>query len=184
MKPLTSLLAAGALALVAGTTFVHAKIVRLDLEGMVTATDDAVLGTIVDRNVFRVDHPIDGPELYYTTLTVEGESLRTGQDRRVDVTFHGGFIDADNGVWNSEAPHASEIELGDEILVFSAWLDNLGGDVAANALYASHGGLYTTFEGSEGVVVQGRGEGYAIPQNVPVARLRTDIQRFAEAQQK
>lgn len=183
MKPLSLLLAASALALVAGN-HVQAKIVRVDLEGMVAATDDAVVGTIVDRQVFRVDHPIDGPELYYTTLTVEGESLRSGLDRRVDVTFPGGFIDADNGVWNSEAPHVDEIQLGRRVVVFSNWSDNLGGDVAAHALYASHGGIYTTFEGRQGVVVQGKGEGYAIPQNVTVEQLRVDIQQYAQAQQK
>jgi len=183
MKALTTLLAAGALALAVGQ-HVNAKILTLDLEAMVAATDDAVLGTIVDRTVIRVDHPIDGPELYYTTLTIQGESLRSGEERQVDVTFPGGFIDAENGAWNSEAPSVDDTVLGREVVVFSRWSDNLGGDVAANALYASHGGLYTTIDTREGKIVQGRGEGYAIPMNVTVSRLRDDITSFAQAQKK
>ena len=113
-----------------------------------------------------------------------GESLRSGEERQVDVTFPGGFIDAENGAWNSEAPSVDDTVLGREVVVFSRWSDNLGGDVAANALYASHGGLYTTIDTREGKIVQGRGEGYAIPMNVTVSRLRDDITSFAQAQKK
>jgi len=154
----------------------HAQIERLTLDQMVTATDDGVHGTIISRDVFRVDHPVDGPELYYTNMTIQGHSLKTGAETQVTVTFPGGWIDRENGVDNSEAPTANETRVGREIVAFHKWIDNMGGDVAGNALYASHGGLYTTFENRKGVtVIQGRGPGYAVERNVAVGVLRNQV---------
>ena len=51
-------------------------------------------------------------------------------------------------------------------MAFYKWSPNIGGDVAANALYCMHGGLYRTYEFRDRVVIQGRGEGYAIENNV------------------
>ena len=68
---------AGAAALLVAATLGTAQIERLDLGQMVSKADHAVFGTIVDRQVIRIDHPEDGPELYFTTLTIEGRSLRT-----------------------------------------------------------------------------------------------------------
>ena len=152
---------------------------------MVEKTDDAVVGEIIGKEVFRVDHPVDGPELYYTTLFIRGESLYSGQEKTASVTFPGGFIDENNGVYNSEAPSADEIRNGNVVVAFYKWSDNMGGDVAANALYASHGGLYTTFETSgQGTIVQGRGDGYAIAQNTTKTALKASIQQIRQAQRR
>ena len=40
--------------------------------------DGAVYGEITARTVFRVDDRVQGPELYFTTLTIEGRSLVDG----------------------------------------------------------------------------------------------------------
>ena len=45
------------------------------LDTIVDEMTGAVYGEITDRQVFRVDDPIDGPELYFTTLTIEGSSM-------------------------------------------------------------------------------------------------------------
>jgi hypothetical protein len=92
------------------------------------------------------------------------------------VTFPGGFVDEENGVHNSEAPSDDDIKIGNVVVAFYKWSDNMGGDVAANALYASHGGLYRTVDGPTGTVVLGRGEGYAIESNKSVEALATAIQ--------
>ncbi len=168
-------------ALVAAGSLASAQIERLDLPQMVAKTDNSLIGTIVGKEVIRIDHPIDGPELYYTTLTIQGTSLKDGKELTVDVTFPGGFIDEKQGVFNSEAPSADDIKSGNRVVAFYKWVENMGGDLAANALYASHGGLYRTFETrSQGVVVQGRGEGYAIPSNVTLTQLRQDVARLAK----
>jgi hypothetical protein len=152
-----------------------AQIERLDLGQMVARTDDAVRGRIVASEVIRIDHPTDGPELYYTHLTVEGTSLHDGRPVSTRVTFPGGFLTREQGVHNSEAPRADEIRIGNEVIVFYKWVENLGGDLAANALYASHGGIYQVAKARRGEVVLGKGDGYAIAANVALTDLRSQI---------
>jgi hypothetical protein len=174
----------GALALVAAGATGLAQIQRLTLDQMVQATDDAIVGTIVKSKVFRVDHPVDGPELYFTTLTIQGSSLSDGRDHYVDVTFAGGFIDEHEGVWNSEAPSADEIRIGNRVVAFYGWLDNMGGDVAGNALWASHGGLYQVAGGATQPVVLGKGAGYAVSSNWELAKLDQEITRLTKLLEK
>jgi hypothetical protein len=143
---------------------------------MVAKTDGAVTGTIVGTEVIRIDDPVDGPELYFTHLLVQGTSLYTGEPETVAVTFPGGFISPGQGVWNSEAPTATETRIGNEVVVFYKWSDNIGGQLAANALYASHGGLYRTAKARNGEpLVLGRGDGYAVDLNRSLPTLRTQI---------
>lgn len=166
-------LAAAGLALLA--TLGSAQIERLDLGQMVQRTDNAVRGKIVASEVVRIDHPTDGPELFFTHLQVEGVSLYTGQPVTTIVTFPGGFVSPENGVHNSEAPSADETKLGNEVIVFSKWSDNMGGDLASNALYASHGGIYQVVKARNGEVALGKGDGYAISANVTVSDLKSKI---------
>jgi hypothetical protein len=168
----------GAAALCAVATVGTAQIVRLDLRQMVQRTDGAVIGTITNKEVIRRDHPIDGPELYFTFLTIEGETLDTGEAKTVEVVYPGGFIDADHGVFNSEAPTEAETSVGNRVVAFYRWVDDLGGDVAGNALYASHGGLFRTARVANRTIVQGRGEGYAIDTNVERAELGTRVRQL------
>lgn len=158
-----------------------AMIERLTLTDMVGKTDDAVYGEITKREVIRIDHPIDGPELYFTHLTVEGRSLVDGSPTTLVVTFAGGFVDDEHGVWNSEAPSDEDVKIGNRVVVFSKHVENMGGDLEANALYAAHGGLYRTIESSRGAVVLGRGEGYAVPQNIALATLDERITAIHQA---
>ena len=172
----------GGLAVVALGVAGRAQVERLDLDQMVRKTDDALFAEIVGHRVFRVDDPIDGPELYYTTLSIEGRLLGSTQTTTVGVTFAGGFIDDAHGVWNSEAPTADETRLGNRVLAFYKWSDNMGGDLAANALYAAHGGLYTTLQAGGETIVQGRGDGYAIRQNATIINLEERVVEIRESQ--
>ena len=174
LSPLALLLSG--LALIAAGALGTAQIERLDLAQMVAKSDNSVYGTITSKEVIRIDHPVDGPELYFTSLTVEGYSLKDGQPTTVDVWFGGGFINETEGVHNSEAPSADDQKVGNLIVAFYKWSDNMGGEFAGNALYASHGGLYRTFENRSGTtIVQGRGEGYAIPTNITLVDLDNQI---------
>jgi hypothetical protein len=156
-----------------------AAIERLDLRQMVQRADGAVSGTIVAKHVIRIDHEVDGPELYYTILTVEGSSLTNGAAQTVEVTFPGGFVNATEGVFNSEAPSADDQRIGNKVVVFYKAEENIGGDLSGNALMCSHGGLYRTFQGKQGVIVQGRGDGYAVATNIALGELGTRVQALA-----
>ena len=178
MKLSPTALMLSAAALFAATTLGTAQIERLDLAQMVAKTDGAVYGTITGKEVIRIDHPVDGPELYYTTLTIEGVSVRTNQALTQKVTFPGGFTADGHGVFNSEAPSADDTRIGNKVVAFYKWSDNMGGDLSGYALYASHGGLFRTFSARSGAVVQGRGEGYAIPSNTTLADLRQQVNQL------
>jgi len=178
--PKTLLLAA---ALVAGIgTYGEAQILKVDLGQMVASTDGAIFGTITNKETIRIDHPVDGPELYYTTLTIKGKDLASNQPTEISVSFPGGFIDAEHGVFNSEAPADDVIAIGKQVVAFHKWSDNMGGDFASNALFASHGGVYSTFKNKGNVIVQGRGDGYAITTNTHLTRLQGNIQQIKTEQ--
>jgi hypothetical protein len=181
MRTPTLALSLTAAALLVAATLGTAQIERLDLTQMVSKADNAVFGTIVNKQVIRIDHPVDGPELYFTTLTIEGRSLRNDESLTVDVTFSGGFVDAEHGVNNSEAPSADDTRIGTRVVAFYKWSDNLGGRLAGNGLYAAHGGLFRTAETRGRTVVLGRGEGYAISTNVEFTKLRSDVVAIVQA---
>lgn len=174
------------LGVLAGTAVTsRAAIERLDLGQMVTRSDNAVIGTIVDRHVIRIDHPKDGPQLYYTSLTISGRSLRDDQPVTVDVWFGGGFVNEKDGVFNSEAPSADDQRIGNQIVAFYKFEPNMGGDLSGNALMCWHGGLYRTFENRVGqMVVQGRGDGYAIESNVTLNDLTAKVKSIVAANKK
>jgi len=176
------LLGLAATALVALGT--QAQIERLTLDSMVQKTDDTLFAEITGKEVLRIDDEKDGPELYFTHLTLEGKSLETGQRATVTVTFPGGFVNAEEGVWNSEAPSDDDIKIGNHVVAFYKHLDNAGGGLACNFLYASHGGLYRTVEGPAGTVVLGRGEGYAIDNNTSLADLTKAVTKLVQQEQK
>lgn len=180
IRALTRVLAGTAGAALVFAALLGAEIRRLDLTTMVAETDGAVFGKILGREVIRFDHPEDGDDLFFTHLTVEGRSLVDGKEQTVTVTYPGGFIDAENGVHNSEAPSEDDVKDGNEVVVFYKWSANMGGDLAGNALFASHGGLFRTAKGSKGHVVLGRGDGYAVSKNVLLDQLDRDITRIHE----
>ena len=171
--PSRLVLAAGAL--LAACALGTAQIERLTLQQMVVKTDGAVAGEITKKEVIVIDHPVDGPELYYTHMTIAGRSLVDGEQTTVVVTFAGGFIDEEHGVWNSEAPSDEDTKLGNQVVAFWSHTTNMGGDLEANALHAAHGGLYRTVEGRKGKVVLGQGDGYAVDNNVALSALDTQI---------
>jgi hypothetical protein len=181
MNASLSKLLLGGSALCATASLAWATIQRLDLAAMMKLADNAVIGTITHRETIRIDHPVDGPELYYTALTIEGRSLKDGQNVTVDVWFGGGFVDPQHGVHNSEAPSDDDQRIGNKVVAFYRWEPNMGGDHAGNGLVAWHGGLYRTFEARNGrTIVQGRGEGYAIPVNVESSELETQVKALAQ----
>ena len=171
-------LTVAALALVAFGASSPAQIKSFTLEEMVTSADNAVYGQIIASRAFRIDHPVDGDQLYFTELTIQGRSLKDGTPLTATVTYNGGFVSESEGVFNSEAPAKDDVKLGNKVLAFYTWLDDMGGGVAANALVAAHGGLYRTVDGPRGSAILGRGEGYAVRSNVRMSELESALGRL------
>ena len=59
----------------------------MNLAQLMSITDDAVHGKIVDSETIRLDTPWQGAA--YTKLTIEGTSLRSGEEGTFEVVFHG-----------------------------------------------------------------------------------------------
>jgi hypothetical protein len=175
-----------ALALIVAASVGLAQIIRLDLPQMVAQTDDAVLGTITASKVFRTDGDKTGQvkELYFTTLTITGRSLSNEQPLTVDVTFGGGFISPKEGCYNSEAPVADDVKVGNQVVAFFKHCDDMGNGLAGNVLYTWHGGLYRVFTQNGASVVLGRGNGYAISRNWKLDELDTEITRLKQEGKK
>lgn len=162
-------------------TLAGASIERLTLRKMIARADAGVVGEIVAREVVAVPLEEGDVELTFTTLTVDGHDLVTGEEVAVAVSYPGGVLPGDRGGYNAEAPSEDDVRLGNRVVLFHAWSDDMGGGFAGNALYAQHGGLFRTFEDRKGrVVVQGRGEGYAVPHNVRLKALREETRRHHE----
>ena len=158
-----------------------AQIKSFTLEEMVQTADQAIYGQIIGSRVWRVDSPIDGEGLFFTTITILGRTLANGQTTTVDVTFRGGFLDETEGVFNSEAPAADDVKVGKKVVAFYRWTDDIGGGRAANALMVGHGGLYRTVDGPHGPAVLGRGAGYAIGSNRYVAQLESAVRLLSSS---
>jgi len=182
MKPTLSKLLLGSAALTATAALAWASIQLLDLRDMMGLAENAVVGTITHKETIRIDHPVDGVELYYTSLTIEGKSLKDDSNVTAVVWFGGGFVDPEHGVHNSEAPSDDDQKLGNKVVAYYRWEENMGGDHAGNALVAWHGGLYRTFAARNGkTIVQGRGDGYAIPTNVELGELAGQVKTLAKS---
>ena len=177
-----TLVTALAVTMLAVTGLATATIERLDLASMTKKCDGVLIGTITERHVIRIDHPVDGPELYFTSLTIEGASLKTGAAETTVVWFGGGFIDKEHGVHNSDAPSDDDQKIGNKVVAFYAASPNMGGGHAGNTLIAWHGGLYRTFVNRKGqIIVQGRGDGYAIPFNLELGDLQGQVTKLVKA---
>ena len=83
MKSLVAALACAAVLSVPLT----AAIKSMTLRELMEVTQDAVHGEIVARDTVKLDHP--WKDAIYTRLTIEGTSLRTGEQGTFQVVFHG-----------------------------------------------------------------------------------------------
>ena len=159
-----------------------ASIERLNLTQMVSKTDHAVYGEITAAHVFKATEA-SGSDHYFTRLTIEGTSLVDQRPMTIDVTVYGGYLNENEGAYYSEAPSADDIRVGNRIVGFTKWSDDMGAGVASNVFYAAHGGLFRTVDGPRGTTVLGRGAGYAVSRNVNVVTLGTQI-RTIRAERK
>jgi hypothetical protein len=143
----------------------------------------AVHGEITGSDVVRLGDSLDGPEMYFTTLTIEGRSVGSGTPLTVEITFLGGLFDGNQGVYNLSAPAADDVRVGNRVVAFytgsctgsgtgpGSAEGNAGGNIATNALAGVPGSVCRTAEGPRGTVVLGRGKGSVISRNMAIDAL-------------
>ena len=177
MKTLRWLLAAAmTVLLVQGGS---ACIEELDLAKMVSKTDSAVHGTITDVRTVRFV-PEGDDRLIYTILTIQGEDLYTGKTATMEAAFLGGTFE-DDSMMVTSMPAPSEYRLGNDVVVFRGAVEGWGPEID-HAVYAAMGGIYRTIDTKKGTVVLGKGEGFAVENNVRVGDLKSEMTRLQEAQ--
>ena len=170
---------ASALALVLGSALCWASIEKLSLPQMVQRIDNAIYGEILSKRVETVALPDGSGEMFFTTLTIKGTSLLNNAASTIEISYPGGFLDEEHGVYNSEEPSADDVRIGNRVVAFYKWSPDMGGGFASNALYASHGGLFRTFVSRKGqTIVQGRGPGYAVATNQLLSGLEKQAQEL------
>jgi len=175
MKTLRWLLAAAStLLLVQGGS---ACIEELDLGQMISRTDSAVHGTITDVRTTAFT-PEDEVQLIYTILTIQGEDLYTGQQTTVEAAFLGGTYQGESMTVTS-MPAPADYRLGNDVVVFRGAVEGWGPEID-HCVYASMGGIFRTVNTKKGVVVLGKGEGFAVDGNVRVSALKTSISILQE----
>ncbi|RKY19280.1 MAG: hypothetical protein DRQ55_11030 [Planctomycetota bacterium] len=160
----TALVVAAVVALPVG-----AAIKAMNLGELMSITDDAVYGTIVKTESIRLDAP--WPNAVYTQITVQGESLRSGESGRFELVFHGSHDRADDYVI-SEMPALQDVRLGGETVVF---FEANVEDVFGKNVVHNWGNLYRVERVFGAPVVLGKGEGSAFELNAGLQEVRTRV---------
>jgi hypothetical protein len=148
---------------------VGAAIKAMTLRELMQVTHEAVQGKIIGRETVRLNHPWEGA--VYTQLTIEGESLRTGEKKTYEVVFHGSHETEDwYGV--STMPSLQDSRLGGETLVFFAKHPLLPG----KSLISNSAGMYRLELGfGAEKILMGKGEGAAFATNTKLTDVRKQV---------
>ncbi len=147
-----------------------AAIRAMTLGEMLASTHDTVLARITAKTTFTIPYPFE--EAVWTRLTVEGESLRTGEPFTGSVVFLGSHDPAEQ-FGTSEMPTLQDTRIGQRaVIFFESVADFPGGamPVAHNLAY-----VYRVEDGFGTPVVIGKGEGAAFPVNVKLSDARAQV---------
>jgi hypothetical protein len=150
------------------------------LTDLISQADGVIIGRITRNHLFRIER---GHELesYFTTLSIEGRPLsyrkRGGSTPSIclDVTFKGGSILENQGVFNPGAPGTDEVQVGTRVVLFHRWMKDLGAKIQGHGLAGMKGGLYLTRRLQGNTWVRGRGQGFGIANDLPLSELSARI---------
>ena len=147
---------------------ITAAVKAMTLKELMAVTTDAVHGKIVSRDVIRLSHPWEGA--IYTQLTIEGESIRTGEQGTFTAVFHGSHRTEDwYGI--SSMPTLQDSRQGGEGLFFFGEHPMAPG----HNMVFNHAGLYRVERGFGEPVIVGKGEGAAFAENTKLESVKTSI---------
>ncbi|MBM3984120.1 MAG: hypothetical protein FJ296_00285 [Planctomycetes bacterium] len=146
-----------------------AAVKALSLSELMEITSDVAHVRITAKASVQADYPYEG--CVWTKLSVQGESLRTGEPVQTELLFLGSH-DAGDRFTISEMPTLQDTRLGGDALVFF-WKDPelLGG---ANRIF-DLSGVYRVEKGFGEPVVVGKGEGFAWSENVKLTAARDQV---------
>ena len=145
---------------------VAAAIKAMTLKELMGITTDTALVHIVDKTTFHSDWPMSG--VVWTKLTVQGESLRTGEPVSTSVCFLGSH-DPRDGYGTSEMPSLQDTRVGADAVVFFKHDTTSPGEMNTVGGLA---GVYRVEQGFGEPVVIGKGEGFAFADNIKLADAR------------
>jgi hypothetical protein len=144
-----------------------AAIRALTLDELTAITHETLLVQVTGRSTFTPGVP--DAESVWTRLSVEGESLRSGEAFSGSVAFLGSHDPADH-FGTSEMPTLQDTRTGGTVLLLAERLAEFPGGptlVAHNLAY-----IYRVEQGFGTPVVVGKGEGAAFPANVKLSEAR------------
>jgi len=153
---------------------VAAAVKAMTLQELMEGTTDAVHGKVIARDVVHLNHPFEGA--VWTKLTIDGESIRSGDKGRYDVVFLGSH-DKDDWYGVSTMPTLQDTRVGGEALVFFGQHPMTPGhNVAFNFAHT-----YRVERGFGEPVVIGKGEGSAFAENTRLGEATTRIRQTHSA---
>jgi len=117
----------------------------------------------------------------YTVVEVTGTSLITGRPVRREAAFLGGVYRGESMLVTSMPGNPRLYSPGNEVVIFAAPVGDWHPSIT-HAIYAAAGGIYQVVQTPRhGKVVLGKGAGFAVERNLPVAELRGSIARLLES---
>jgi hypothetical protein len=167
--PKLALAALGAVALAVPT---FAAVKAMTLSELMGITTDTVHVHILAKSTFHSDWPMSG--VVWTKLTVQGESLRTGEPVTADLVFLGSHDPADN-YGTSEMPTLQDTRVGGEaVIFFNGHDEQVPGQL--NRIF-DLSNVYRVERSFGTPVVIGKGEGAAFVENVKLDDARTLVRQ-------
>ncbi|MFN0207750.1 MAG: hypothetical protein ACKVS6_15690 [Planctomycetota bacterium] len=150
------------------TAVAFAQIESLNLSQMLERADSAIVGSVIEKKTWEAD--IDGLQVEFTTITVEGEDLYSGKNIKKEISYLGSEARP-----VSEMPVENESRTGTRALFFSVARPKFGGRENQNSLMAAQNGIFRIEAGPKGDVVVGKGAGAAVEANVFLKDLRGNV---------
>lgn len=150
---------------------VAAAVRALSLSELMGITSEAAHVRILAKDSFASDWPVQGA--VWTRLSVQGQSLRTGEPLQTEVVFLGSH-DPRDGYGTSEMPTLQDTRVGQEAVIFYFTDPDMPGQ--RNRVF-DLSGVYRVEQAFGEPVVVGKGEGLAFPDNLKLKDARELVRR-------
>jgi hypothetical protein len=153
-----------------------AAIKAMTLEEMMDISTGVVSGRIIEKEYVKMDWG-DDPDTTFTRIRISGEELTTGKMVTRDLYYVG-------GLWNGEvdspstAPREHQTRVGAAMVAFY-WFDAKIGPDGVNIIFCFPN-INQIQQGSGDPTVIGNGLGAAVPANVKLSALRTEVKSIYE----